>query len=185
MLLTFGPPPATASDYETGESYTGVKFGLLGAGDVKVEDFEVDHASTFIAGLFFDFPIGDRFHYGLSADYLQMDWTSRRYLYPFAQSESLLDLGVTFKAYLNGENSPLGIRPGLGLGIGVLRKMEQAGIGSSSYLTLKVSMEFVYHTAGDLSFLLDGGMWHAPNGGDNAIDVRIGPLLFVRAGVMF
>jgi len=175
----------TASDFEEGESYTGVKLGVIGSGAVDVAGHDVDHSTSLTAGCFFDFPFGSKFHYGLSADFLRMDWQAADYPIPFEQSEWFLDLGINFKGNFVDENSQLGFRPGLGIGFGFLRKMETAGVSNSSYLTLKAFAEIIYFTPGDLIFLFDCGIWYAPSGGDNLTDVKIGPLVFLRGGVMF
>jgi len=174
-----------ASDYEEGESYTGVKLGLVGSGQVDIADREADQVSSLTGGVFFDLPFGSRLLYGLSADFFSMSWESENPPFPFEESEWLLDLGINLKGNFVNESSAFGFRPGVGVGFGVLRRMEMAGVAGSTYLTLKAFLEVVYSTPGDLSFLVDGGVWHAPSGGDNATDVKVGPLVFLRAGVMF
>jgi hypothetical protein len=174
-----------ASDFEDGDSYTGVKLGLVGSGSVDLDSRAADQATSFTGGLFFDLPLGSRLSYGLSADFFSMSWDRENPPFPFEESGWLLDLGVTFKGNFMSESSAIGFRPGVGVGIGVLPRMEMANVASSNYLTLKAYLEIVYSSPGDLMFLFDVGVWHAPSGGDNAIDVQVGPLVFLRAGVMF
>jgi len=177
--------PLQASDYEEGESYTGVKVGLIGSGEVKVSGEIIDQNASFMAGFFFDLPFGSKFHYGLSADFVNMNWQAAGTDRDFKESRGLLDLGINLKGNFVGEDSPVGLRPGVGIGFGVLRGMDDAGIGGSTYLTLKAFAEIVYFTPGDLIFLFDAGVWYAPSGGDNALDIAIGPLVFLRGGVVF
>ena len=174
-----------ASDFEEGDSYTGIKLGMIGPGQIDIAGREADQNASFTGGVFFDLPFGAHLHYGLSADFFSMSWQSESDPFPFEESEWLLDLGINLKGNFVGESSAFGFRPGVGVGFGVLRRMEMAGVAGSTYLTLKAFLEVVYSTPGDLSFLLDGGVWHAPSGGDNDTDVRVGPLVFLRAGVMF
>ena len=184
-LVLFSVVSLCASDFEEGGSYTGVKLGMVGSGHVNIAGREADQAASFTGGVFFDLPFGNRLHYGLSADFFSMSWQSESYPFPFEESEWLLDLGINLKGNFVGESSAFGFRPGVGVGFGVLRRMEMANVAGSTYLTLKAFLEVVYSTPGDLSFLLDGGVWHAPSGGDNDKDIKVGPLVFLRAGVMF
>jgi len=174
-----------ASDSETGDSYTGVKFGLIGSGRVDVVGRRIDQRSGLSAGFFFDQPFGSRLHYSLSADLMKMAWRERTPCITLEESEWLLDLGVNLKGNFVSENRPLGFRPGVGVGAAFLGRMEMAGVSSSSYLTLRAFAEIVYFSPGDLMFLLESGVWYAPSGGDNATDVSMGPLFTLRGGVMF
>ena len=185
LLVLIGGTGVVASDFDEGDSYTGIKLGLVGSGQVDIAGREANQAASFTGGVFFDLPFGSRFSYGLSADFFSMSWESESPQFPFEASEWLLDLGVNLKGNFLSESSALGFRPGVGVGFGVLRRMEMANVAGSNYLTLKAFLEIVYTTPGDLSFLLDGGVWHAPSGGDNDTDVKVGPLVFLRAGVMF
>ncbi len=174
-----------ASEFDEGDNYTGVKVGLIGSGHVDMADRGADQATSLIGGVFFDLPFGSRLSYGLSADFFSMSWESADLRFPFEESEWLLDLGVNLKGNLLGESGALRLRPGVGVGLGVLRRMETANVGGSNFLTLKAFLEIVLATPGDLSFLLDAGVWRAPSGGDATTDITVGPLVFLRAGVMF
>lgn len=182
MLLPFAAA-VRADSFSPGESYTGVKVGYLGAGDIDLQGQKADQRSSFMAGLFFDFPFGTSMHYGVSADLLRMDWKADGARYRFEEQEMLLDVGVNFKATIMSENASLALRPGVGVGFGALRRMDN--FSGSNYLTLKAFSELVYFTPGDLSFLLDAGVWYAPSGGDNDHDIKIGPLFTLRFGIMF
>lgn len=183
-LVLFGGI-GVASEYEEGDSYTGVKLGFVGSGQVDLGGRDADQSASLTGGLFFDLPFGSRLSYGLSADFFSMSWESEEAPFPFEESAWLLDLGVTLKGNFVSESSAIGFRPGIGVGIGVLPRMETANVAASNYVTLKAFLEVIYSTPGDLSFLIDVGVWHAPSGGDNATDIKVGPLVFLRAGVMF
>jgi hypothetical protein len=175
-----------AGNYASGESYTGVKLGLVNSGEVDIDGGRADFARDLTGGVFFDFPLGSRFHYGLSADYFAMKWRAENDRHQFDVSEYLIDLGVNLKLSLSGGNSPFIVRPGIGIGFGWVPELEGAGLGSSTYTTLKVSVEVAYFGGrGGLGLVADGGVWYAPSGGDNELDVRIGPLVFLRGGLMF
>lgn len=181
LLVSVGS--GVADDFAPGDSYTGVKVGYLGPGDIDLDGEQADQRSSFAAGLFFDFPFGSRMHYGVSADLLRMDWKADGSRYSFEKREVLLDVGINLKLSLTAENSPIMLRPGLGVGFGALRRIDN--FSGSNYLTLKGFCELIYFTPGEFDLLLDGGIWYAPSGGDNDHDIRIGPLLVLRFGIMF
>ena len=181
VLLAFALTASTAS---AGENYTGVKLGMVSSGNVEFDGTTVDQNAGLAVGLFFDHPIGSRGHLGLTLDLLTMDW-SHDSSPQLAQKEMLLDIGLCGKVRLTGEESDLIVRPGAGLGLGVLGKMETANLAASSYPTLKGSVEVAYDNGGDVIYLVETGLWYAPGGGDRERDVTIGPLLLLRAGVMF
>ena len=183
-LLVFLTASSVAA-YDSGVSYTGVKLGLIGSGSVNNDD-DSDHQQVGpSAGLFFDLPLGSRLHYGLATDLHKMSWRGERLDYRIDETGWLLDIGVNLKADFFGDDSSLGIRPGIGVGVGFLEKMDGLGVSGSSYVILRGTTELVYFTPGDLMFVLEGGVWYAPSGGDNVTDVSIGPLVLLRAGVMF
>ncbi|MEW5796604.1 MAG: hypothetical protein AB1772_09605 [Candidatus Zixiibacteriota bacterium] len=175
----------TAADYEVGEIYTGLKVGLIGSGSVDLERHQIDQRTGPSAGFFFDQPFGSIWHYGLSIDFYRMAWREKTIGVTLDESEWLLDLGVNLKANIVSESWPLGFRPGVGVGVAFLGRMDMAGVAGSSYVTLKAFTEVVYLSAAGLGYVVEGGIWYAPSGGDNTTDVTLGPLLSLRAGVMF
>ena len=183
MIVSLLPMAAYADDYDEGESYTGIKIGFLGSGKVDLPGDDVDQDPSFGAGFFFDFPFGSRLHYGASADLLRMHWVATDDSTEFDEQETMIDIGINVKATIIGPNSSFALRPGVGVGFGALRRM--ARFSGSNYLTVKAFAEAVYFTPGDLAFLADAGIWYAPSGGDNENDITIGPLVFVRLGIMF
>ena len=169
----------------SGIHHTGFKFGLIGSGSVGFGDRGIKQRVGPSAGFFFDQPFGPRLHYGLSMDLHKMSWRRQMPANRWDQSEWLLDLGVNLKGNLLSENSPLDLRPGVGAGVAFLGRMESAGVSGSNYLTLRAFVELIFVSASDLMGMLEGGVWYAPSGGDNASDLSIGPLWTLRFGVMF
>lgn len=176
---------SSACAFDSGESYTGVKLGLIGSGGIDVDHGSVEQTIGPSAGFFFDLPLGSRLHYGLSTDLHKMSWSGERLTYQVDENGWLLDLGLNLKGDFMSDNSPLGFRPGIGAGVGFLGKMDGLGVSGSSYLILRAFAEVVYSSPSDLMFILEGGVWYAPSGGDNVTDVSIGPLFLLRGGVMF
>jgi hypothetical protein len=176
---------ALASNYEVGESYTGFKFGLIGSGSVDRDGQSIDQGTGLSAGVFFDQPFGSKLHYGLSADFHRMSWRREGTTYGLDDSGWLLDIGLNLKGNLLGENSRVGLRPGVGIGGAFLGRMESVGLAGSSYLTLKGFTEVIWFSPGDLIGLIEIGVWYAPSGGDHNSDLSLGPLWLLRGGVMF
>ena len=183
MLIGGAGSPVCA--YDAGVSFTGFKVGLIGSGTADIERESVHEQAGVSAGFFFDLPMGSRLHYGLSTDLHEMTWQGENSLGRVEESGWLLDIGINLKGDFFSDNSPFGFRPGLGAGVGFLGKMDGLGLSGSSYITLRATAEIVYFSPSDLMFLLETGVWYAPSGGDNITDVTIGPLLLLRAGVMF
>jgi hypothetical protein len=176
---------SSAKAYDSGVSYTGVKLGLISSGSVGTDDDSDKQKNGLSAGFFFDLPLGSRLHYGLSTDLHKMSWFGDRGNTRVDETGWLLDLGVNLKGNLINEDSPLGLRPGVGAGVGFLGKMDGLGVSGSSYVILRAFAEIVYFSPDDLMFVFEGGVWYAPSGGDNVTDVSIGPLFLLRGGVMF
>jgi len=184
MLLVIGGWSSVCA-YDSGESYTGVKLGMIGSGRIDIDHGSVEQQTGLSAGFFFDLPLGSRLHYGLSTDLHKMSWSGERLDYRVDETGWLLDLGVNLKGDFISDNSPLGFRPGIGAGVGFLGRMDGLGVSGSSYVILQGFAEIVYFSPSDLMFVFEGGVWYAPSGGDNVTDVSIGPLLLLRGGVMF
>ena len=176
---------SSANAYDSGVSYTGIKLGLISSGSVDIDDNSDNQRAGLSAGFFFDLPLGSRLHYGLSTDLHKMSWSGERLDYRVDETGWLLDLGVNLKGNLVNEDSPLGVRPGVGAGLGFLGKMDGLGVSGSGYVIVRAFAEIVYFSPSDVMFVFEGGVWYAPSGGDNVTDVSIGPLLIIRGGVMF
>jgi len=176
---------SSANAYDSGVSYTGIKLGLISSGSVDIDDNSDNQGAGLSAGFFFDLPLGSRLHYGLSTDLHKMSWSGERWNNRIDETGWLLDLGVNLKGNLISEDGPLGIRPGVGAGLGFLGKMDGLGVSGSSYVIVRAFAEMVYFSPSDVMFVFEGGVWYAPSGGDNVTDVSIGPLLIIRGGVMF
>ncbi len=177
--------PVVADDDfdQEGDRYTVVKVGMIGSGTVDIEGEKIDQETGINVGLAFDFPSGTFLHYGLSMEVMQMNWTAESESYQFDESELMLNIGLEFKGYLPLPAGPLVIRPGIGIGYGALRRLDR--FNGTNYLTLRGFGELVYVRDRGPDFLFEGGLWYAPSGGDDETDIKIGPLIFLRAGVLF
>lgn len=181
LLLMVGS--VAASDFDAGFGFTGIKAGIIGSGKVKMENAEAEQSTGFNFGLDFDLPFGEKLHYGAAIDVMRMSWQIPGASPTFDESELLIDIGIRMKALIQREDSPLAFRPGVGIGLGVLPRF--GPFRGSNYLTLRAFGEFIYFPDSGPGWLIEVGTWYAPNGGDGAFDISIGPLLTMRAGLLF
>ncbi|MBD3258094.1 hypothetical protein GF377_06640 [candidate division GN15 bacterium] len=175
--------PVWSVDLVEPTNWTGFKAGVLLDGDVELGDATVDQETSFLLQAFYDFPFGDNVFYGLGADILGMKWRGETDEQRVDETELLLDVGLHFKALLRPFGNRFAVRPGGGIGYGVMRRLEN--LNGSNFLTLKAYVEFVYQFDTERVILIDVGVWDAPTGGDAETDITIGPLAFVRAGIAF
>jgi len=119
----------------------------------------------------------------MAVDLLWMDWSGGAGSFNLPQSEALLDASLNFKANVPCLDGQLMIRPGVGIGYGVMRR--RAALKGTNYLTLKAFVETIYSLPKDRGILAEIGVWQAPNGGDDDTLVHIGPLLLLRVGFVF
>ena len=183
ILLSFPSMTRADSPYE-GQTLTGIKVAWMSSGTVEIDNVEGDSKSSFGAGIFFDFPYGPSVTYGFALDVLRMDWEVATEPEALDEARTMLDLSLNFKATLaGGENARWLFRPGVAVGFGALQRFQR--LSGSNYLTLKAMGELHYLTAGNFNFVLDATFWHAPSGGDRDRDVKVGPLLLVRFGIVF
>jgi outer membrane protein with beta-barrel domain len=182
-LLLLAVSAATAAEFSEGERYTSIKAGLIGSGTVDVEGTEINQSTGFSLGLSYDFPLGERLHYGISVDLHRMKWSGDADRFQGEDAETLLDLGLVWKYMLVLSEDQFAIRPGIGAGYGTLRRRQT--LNGTNYLTLKAFTEIIYFSARGTGLLVEVGGFYAPTGGDSDTDIKIGPLLYARVGLMF
>jgi len=183
LLLLLAATAPLASDFSEGDNYTIVKVGLIGSGSVDIDGVEIDHSTGYSLGLGYDFPAGERGHYGFSVDLHRMKWSGETEHFDGQDAETLLDIGLTWKYILIMSEDRFAVRPGLGVGFGTVRRRQ--ALNGTNYLTLKLYSEFIYSTSGTVGFLIEVGGFYTPTGGDSETSIRIGPLPYLRAGVLF
>ncbi len=182
-LLLLAASTTASSDFSEGETYTGVKAGVIGSGNVDIDGTEIDHSTGFSLGLCYDFPLGERVHYGISIDMHRMKWSGTDENFQGEDTETLLDLGLAWKYMLVTSEDRFAIRPGLGVGFGTVRRRQT--LNGTNYLTVKAFTEIIYFSARGTGFLAEIGGFYAPTGGDSETDIKIGPLVYARAGILF
>ncbi len=183
MALLFVVTGLHADDTPDLERFTGVKVGLNTAGDVKIESVTGEQNSGYNLCLFADFPAGGRLYYGSAIQVLRMRWSVHSDSLSYEESETLLDIGITMKAYIGKPDRGLVLRPGFKIGYGTMRR--RGTLNGTNYLTLQAMLELMYLRPNATGFLIDAGVWSAPSGGDSEVDINVGPLAFIRIGMTF
>ena len=173
----------SAGELSEGENFTSVKLGMIGSGTVDIDGVDVDHSTGYSIGLGYDFPLGERGHYGISIDLHRMKWSGETERFDGQDAETLLDLGLTWKYMLIMSEDRFAVRPGVGIGFGTLRRRQ--ALSGTNYLTLKMNLEIIYASPWGMGLLVEAGGFYTPTGGDSETDIKIGPLPFIRAGVLF
>jgi len=182
-LLFLTVSVAVASDFSEGERYTSVKAGVIGSGTVDIDGTDVDQSLGLSIGLGYDFPLGERLHYGFAINLYRMKWSAETVDFQGEDTETMLDIGLAWKWMAVMSEDRFAIRPGLGVGYGTLRRRQS--LNGTNYLTLKAFTEIIYFSARETGYMVEVGGFYAPTGGDSDTDIKIGPLLYARAGIMF
>lgn len=177
------PGVVLGADIREPTTWTGVKAGVLFPGNLEAGDVDADQKTSFCFQFFSDFPMGDHLHYGPTIEVLRMDWTSDNDSLRLGSTELMLDLSLNVKAMVPLPGDRVAIRPGFGIGYGVMKRRQD--FNGTNYLTLKVYSELAFMLDTDRALIIDGGLWYVPVGGDSETDIRIGPLAFLRAGISF
>ncbi len=183
IALLFVASGLRADDEPDFERFSGVKVGMNGAGDVKIEGVTGDQSTGYNLCLFADFPAGGRIYYGSAIQVLRMKWSVHSDSVNYEESETLLDIGITMKAFIGKPDRGLVVRPGFKIGYGTMRR--RGTLNGTNYLTLQAMLELMYLRPNASGFLIDAGVWSVPSGGDSEVDINVGPLAFFRIGMTF
>jgi len=165
----------------------GLKLGLINTGaltltgrptpwdSVAVAGKELDPKAAPSGQVFFDVPLTRAFLLLFSVDIYDLRF------HPL--SERFIDVAAGFKLAFYKHHQRLAWRPGAAVGLGYL-----ADIGfmrPTTYLTLKAFSELVLLPRGKWAVVLELGFMAVPSGGNSAVDVKIAPSLFLRAGLLY
>jgi hypothetical protein len=82
-----------------------------------------------------------------------------------------------------GQNSRVGIRPGIGIGFGHLTHFRN--LESSIFLMTRVTLEVIFFSEEKVGWILEVGLLATPTGGNREHDITYGPVPLFRVGAMF
>lgn len=165
----------------------------MGKMDVQIVEYDPKIAVTW--GVFFDIPINSSNYFSLAADFYDFEVVDA--------SVIAIDVSLGYKASLYNSQSRVAFRPGLAVGLAYLadpglvpggnvldpqdsvRLDPPQTLGATSYLTIKLFAEAIFISNNTSTFLLDGGFFFAPVGGNHLYDVTVAPSLYLRVGIAY
>jgi hypothetical protein len=165
----------------------------------------LDLASNYSMGVFFDFPITEQILIGPRLDFVgfkvekihgpNIDY---RDVSDSANTQTLLSLSVSAKYVFRPASTGWALRPGVSVGMGFLSDLkvtdfDSQGVGftrqildNSQYLTFSAGLEAVWYLAPRVGLMADLRWFSLPSGGDDLLDVKTTEGLYlIRAGIVF
>ncbi|HUV31030.1 MAG TPA: hypothetical protein VMY05_08090 [Acidobacteriota bacterium] len=176
-------PGSNAVEIEADERLAGLKVGWLAPGTVKIDGVEHETRGTYSFGAFFDFPMGRGFHYGFAVDFHHMSWDIHVGPGACVSGNTLIDISAGLKMLLAPAGGRVALRPGVAVGFGFVRNPER--LTGSNYLAIRAGMELLVAPDSRLGLLSEVAVWYTPTGSNGEVDIIIGPLLLIRAGIVF
>jgi hypothetical protein len=183
LLVLIAVSPAHAIDMGPEEQYAGVVFGAVLPASVEVEEEEFDTKAAWSFGVFYDFPFASRFYYGFGLDFHRQRWSVPRTPETSDIDKTLLNLSARFGYYIGSDGSTFGLRPVLALGFATLES--QQNVSASNYFTVRAGGELLYSGSEAIGLVAEAFVWYTPAGEDDDETIRIGPSVFMRAGIVF
>lgn len=185
-VVLFSGVSAGADRSEGVRGIFGLKYGMLGGGYIKVENvsdkFEKESGQSL--GILLDYPIKRRLHFGIFADLHSIVITFKPlHVNVNKDSETLLEVGAMLKYLIPTGQGKFSLRPGVGGGYGILRNMPY--IGNSNYWTFRSTMEFIVKIGRTTDIAAELGIWSAPSGGNDELDITSKAKLLLRFGLLF
>jgi hypothetical protein len=156
----------------------GLKFGLISSGEAYIEESDsfLDIDGGIGGEAFVDYALGPRFSGGL---FLGIDNVSAA-----DASEMLTEFGFTLKATVGDTARRVTWHPLFGIGWARMN-VAAAGPDALSFLTLRAGPEVRMRTASGQTWVAELLAYGAPSGGNDAVTVTYGPMVRVRAGLIF
>lgn len=154
----------------------GVKAGLISSGTIYVDDGEFDSDASYSIGAFVDHRLAPKLFGGLGLDVHNIS--------AFDEEKMLIDAELTLKALIGEGRGRVAFRPGIGLGYGSVGEI--SGVAASSqYFTVRGFAEILLPMSGRSAWLGEIAVLAGPSGGNSDLDITFGPMVLVRAGVVF
>jgi hypothetical protein len=193
IVLTLILAPAISMGQSNNESSAlfGIKIGMINGNTFKLSELRGGGSYNGLykktgldGGVFFDFPVGQRFYAGVSIEIQGIKiMTDRDGFLLSNDAKKLLDIGANFKIKIPSAHDAFIFRPGVGLAFGVLS--DAPVIENSRFLIGKVFLETVI-TGGEKSgVVFDIGLWSILKGGNDDYNITMDPTLMLKLGLQF
>ncbi|MBU0984992.1 MAG: hypothetical protein KKA42_14055 [candidate division Zixibacteria bacterium] len=149
----------------------GIKAGVFSKGDFDAHDpYTTDIGAT--AQVFADFPVSSRNYLGMAFDFHNIKI--------LRSNAVMVDISLVGKHSFPIKGNDVIIQPAAGIGIGALAQFNE--FDESRYLTTKLSVEALFKYRRREMWILEVGIFRAPLGRSDAVDIVIGPMFFARVG---
>ncbi len=181
LLIIAGCDSATAAPRSHWDKpgYFTMRAGFLYEGNGHIDGASIPLDAGFTFGVGLDFRLRRNLYLATSCDIHRM--------YPYGFGEYFIDAAAGFKYRRLGRTSQVAFQPGFLVGYGRLATVSTVYttfLESSSYLTLKGSLEIIFFSRYQAAFFCEIGAFWAPTGGDGIHRIKLGPLALIRAGAM-
>jgi len=165
-----------AIDLGPDQPIAAIKWGLIGRGTAEISeisepDSKVPAGKGSVIGASFDYPLSKRLTAGIALDW----WMVETSHWPSLELTSVNLDGFELSAHLKGlisfHNGRYALRPGIGIG---------GCQGHYTMLAFHAGMEFQASVAERFGIGVEAGTWYSPAGTDDTVDIKVGPLGFLR-----
>ncbi|PKK82858.1 MAG: hypothetical protein CVT49_11755 [candidate division Zixibacteria bacterium HGW-Zixibacteria-1] len=175
FMLFFLTASCHADNVPKSKSVFGIKVGLCGEADIRIDNHRYSAESGTIFGAFLDLPVYGKFYGGFAADIGSFDVR--------VENSQFLDLSLVLKAKLGNSDQRLFFRPAIAFGYGMVNKVLL--LDETRYFTFQIFAEMLFMFDERLGLLCDIGWMSAPSGGDGTYSVTTSPRLMWRGGIVF
>ncbi|HVP06651.1 MAG TPA: hypothetical protein VMS71_02325 [Candidatus Acidoferrum sp.] len=179
LLIGFDSVSAATRSHWDKPGYFIMRAGFLYEGSGHVDGVSIPLDAGFTFGVGMDFRLRRNLYFATSCDIHRM--------YPYGFGEYFIDAAAGLKYRRLGRTSQVAFQPGFLVGYGRLATVATdyaTFLESSSYLTLKSSLEIIFFSRYQAAFFCEIGAFWAPTGTDGTHHLKIGPLALIRAGMM-
>jgi hypothetical protein len=183
MSISVAQEATSAADHpkEVGAGEFGIKFGILGEGDVEYRE-QGSHASpetmttesSYSGGAFFSQRLYRRLHWTVGLDI--------HYMRDRFSGQAGLDAAAGLKYRWVDPSGSVSVRPAALLGFGIIPDVWR--FKSSQYMTFKIMLELAFLTKKGTGLLIEVGRLRTFSGSDGTYDIEAGPMTLIRGGVI-
>jgi hypothetical protein len=163
------------TDFWSKPGYFGLVMGFVGPSQLFTDTINYETESGFTMGFRFDFHLVNHTYWGVSADIHR--------LHVRDTGQYLFDLSFNLKQTFFSKGSRVAFRPGVGIGYGYLAQFRE--YNSAHFVLAKGGLEVLFFSSQAVAYTLEVSMLGSVWGSNQNMDLRLGPTLVGRAGLMF
>jgi hypothetical protein len=160
----------------------GIKAGLVSQTTISFSGHQYGSKFAMSGGIFFEFPLSDRFMLGLSGDLHNVIMNQ------IEDNEPFLDVSVGPKYLAVVESANIAVKPGAAIGFGYLGPMGPKfarKIARTSYMTWRISSEVLFLSQRQHAYLTELVLMGTAFGRNSEVEVTTNPTFLIRFGIMY